>query len=255
MHVEAPVALVFSFLSVWARVAGMFTFLPVPGLKSPFDPPRIFLGLLITIGLAPKWPETNSAAMTPSGLAALVIQEAAFGLCCGLSVLFVLEVFQFAAQVLAQQAGFSYASTIDPTNDTDSGVLLIICQLLCGWLSIAAGLDRQLITLIASSLDHVPPGSFNPAWANFEELSRLAGHIFSTGLRLALPAVAVFLVLDVLLAILSRLEQQLQLTSILFPAKTAGALLAATYVIAAFPGTLESLLRDCFRVLRATAGG
>ena len=50
--------------------------------------------------------------------------EAALGLAIGLALAIVLEVFQMAAQVVSLQAGFGYASTIDPTSGADSTVLL-----------------------------------------------------------------------------------------------------------------------------------
>ncbi len=255
MHVEIPLGFVFTFLGVWARIAGLFSFLPVPGLKSPVDPPRLLMGLILAFCLMPDWHAAALAKAPISGLLLLILHEAVFGVCTSLVVNLIFEAFQFGAQVLAQQAGFSYASTIDPTNDTDSGVLLILCQLLCGFFSISMGLDRQLIAIVAGSLVTIPPGSFAASWQSFDQVTRLGGLMFETGLRLALPAVAVFLALDILLAILSRLEQQLQLTAILFPAKTAGAILVTASLVAGFPQAFETMVRVCLDHVRTAVGG
>jgi flagellar biosynthetic protein FliR len=169
----------------------------------------------------------------------------------GLILLFLFETFQFAAQALSQLAGFSYASTIDPTNDTDSGILLILCQLFCGWLAIAFGLDRELILLMAGSLETAPPGQVSVSLEGGEKIVRLGVMVFETGLRLALPAIGIFLVFDVLLGVLSRLEQQLQLTTVLFPAKTAGAMLVTASLVAVFPQTFHDLSQICLSAVRA----
>ena len=251
MRVELPLALVWGFLAVFARVAGMFSFLPLPGLKTPIDPPRILLGVLITLALFPRWPSPPSgSAVTAGAIAVLALREAVFGVLGGLIVGLIVEAFQLAAQLLAQQAGFSYASTIDPTNDTDSGVLLVLCQLFAGLLAISAGLDRFVLGLLAKSLEQIPPGSFTASLAHLDTASRLCSKMFETGLLLALPSIAIFLVLDVLLAVLSRLEQQLQLTTILFPVKTASAILAASLALRSFPGAFESLMGAGLRALR-----
>lgn len=254
MHVELYLPAIWSFLAVLARVVGFFSFLPVPGLKSPLDPPRAVLAVLFTLCLAPKWPPAPpSSHLTGTSLVVVLVQEAAFGVCAGLIVQVLLDAFQFAAQMLSQMAGFSYASTIDPTNDTDSGDLLILCQLLCGWLAISLGIDRELVAIFARSFDSVPPGAFRLSLETAEPVIRLGSSIFETGLRLSLPVMGVFLALDILLGVLSRLEQQLQLTTILFPAKSAGAILATVALVGSFPKAFAQLARVCLDLLRGLA--
>lgn len=253
MRVEVPLSLVWGFLAVFARVAGIFAFLPLPGLKTPVDPPRILLAVLTALALFPQWP-TIGVSLSAGDIAMLAAREAILGILCGLLIGFVVEVFQLTAQLLAQQAGFSYASTIDPTNDTDSGVLLVLCQLLAGLLSIAAGLDRYVLRVFAKSLEQIPPGTFTASLAQVEAAARLGTKMFETGLLLALPSIAIFLVLDILLAVLSRLEQQLQLTTILFPVKTASAIFVATIAIRSFPPAFESLMGSGLSALRSVLG-
>lgn len=251
MHIELSTSFIWSFLAVLARVGSLFTFLPLPGLKSPFDPPRVLLSVLLTLSLQSRWPVVDPSSTPLSSLLLLLVREAMLGFGAGLILHFLFEAFQFGAQALSQLAGFSYASTIDPTNDTDSGVLLILCQLFCGWLSIAFGLDREFILLLAGSLETAPPGQVMLSPEGAERILRLGSVIFETGLRLALPAIGIFLVFDVLLGVLSRLEQQLQLTTVLFPAKTAGAILVTTSLVASFPQAFHDLSQICLGAVRA----
>jgi flagellar biosynthetic protein FliR len=255
MHVEVPLSLVWSFVAVWVRIAGIFTFLPIPGLRSPIDPPRLFFSLAVTVCMFPQWPTIEISTTPISSLLILLLGEVVLGLSAGVVLSLVFEAFQFAAQVIAQQAGFSYASTIDPSNDTDTGVLLILCQLLTGWISIAIGLDRQLLTLLAGSLATMPPGHVHASMESFQSIARLGSQMFELGLQLALPAVALSLLLDILLGVLSRLEQHLGLTTILFPAKTAGALIIAALTIGSVERAVESQWIQRLPVLRAILGG
>ena len=259
MRVNVPIELAYAFLAVFARISGAFTFLPVPGLKGSVDAPRILIALVVTMSLFPSWPTppANLRSAPVSGLLMLTASEAALGACVGLLINCVFEAFQFGAQALAQQAGFSYASTIDPTNDTDSGVLLILSQLLTSCFAIATGLDRALLKAFADSLETLLPGAFAPSLATAQAVTKLIAQTFEMGLRLALPAIAIFLVLDILLAVLSRLEQQLQLTTILFPVKTAGAIaVAAAAVAGLFPfyEHLENMALQAVRLLLRVAG-
>lgn len=251
MHVELETSMLWSFLAVLARVGSLFTFVPLPGLKSPFEPARLLLSILLTLCLQPRWPLLQPSDTPLSSLLLLLARESILGLGTGLILLFLFEAFQFGAQALSQLAGFSYASTIDPTNDTDSGVLLILCQLFCGWLAIAFGLDRELVLLLAGSLETAPPGQVTVSLEGAGKILRLGGVMFETGLRVALPAIGVFLMFDVLLGVLSRLEQQLQLTTVLFPAKTAGTILVTASLVTVFPQTFQDLSQICLGVIRA----
>ena len=53
-------------------------------------------------------------------------------LAVGLVAAFLTEGFQLGAQVISLQAGYSFATTIDPTSGADSTVLLTIAQLAAG---------------------------------------------------------------------------------------------------------------------------
>ena len=86
------------------------------------------------------------------------------GIAIGVSVAIALEAFTLAAQVLGLQAGYAYASTIDPNTEADSGILLVFAQLMSGMLFFAMGLDREILRLFAQSLEKVPAGAIR-FWA------------------------------------------------------------------------------------------
>src|SRR5689334_18840 len=190
------------------------------------------------MALAPAWPAIDGSTVTGGILAAWVAAEAAFGIAVGLAVGIVLEAFGLAAQILGLQAGYAYASTIDPTTEADSGVLLVFAQLMAGLLFFALGLDREVLRLFAQSLERVPLGVYSLGLPAAQILIRLASGIFSVGLRLALPVVALLLMVDVALALLGRLNQQLQLLALAFPAKMLTALVVLSWVALLFPRIL-----------------
>ena len=64
-----------------------------------------------------------------------------------------LEAFGAGGADPGAQAGYAYASTIDPNTEADSGVLLVFAQLMAGMLFFALGLDREVLRLFAQSLD------------------------------------------------------------------------------------------------------
>ena len=146
-----------------------------------------------------------------------MLSEAALGIGIGLAVAFALEAFVVGAQMMGMQAGYSFASTVDPYTQADSTVLIVIAQTAAALLFFATGLDREVLRIFAHSLVTYPPGTF-VLTKKATELVLLAGStMFSTGLRLALPVIAVMLMVDISLSLLGRVNSQLQLHAIAFP--------------------------------------
>jgi flagellar biosynthetic protein FliR len=227
----------YAFLLVLARVSGALVFVPLPGIRSAAEPARAALVLAFTFALAGRWPVVDASGASGM-LLVWIAAEAAVGIAIGVSLSIALECFALAAQVLGTQAGYAYASTIDPNSEADSGVLQVIAQLLAGLLFFALGLDRELLRLFARSLDKLPPGTFPATLASAESIVGLGGMLFGFGVRLALPVVALLLLVDVALALLGRLNQQLQLLSLAFPLKMLLALLVLAWTVAAYPRIL-----------------
>jgi flagellar biosynthetic protein FliR len=229
----------FAFLLVLARVAGALSMVPLPGLKSSPEIARAALAVGFTFALAGQWPAVDASHITAAKLIGWAIAEGAVGLVIGISTAIVLESLTMAAQLFGMQAGYGYASTIDPNTQADSGILLVFSQLMGGLFFFTMGLDHDVFRLLAESLAKVPPGTFVFGPASAEPLIRLGSSLFSVGIRLALPVVSLLILVDVALALLGRLNAQLQLLTLAFPAKMLTALLVLSWIAALFPRLLR----------------
>ena len=253
-NVTLSAGALYGFLLVLARVSGSLIFVPLPGVKSAPEPARIALALGFTLALYNQWPVVRTDAVTVAALAGWALAEAAVGLAIGVSVAIALEAFTLSAQVLGLQAGYAYASTIDPNTEADSGILLVFAQLMSGMLFFALGLDREILRLFALSLEKVPAGAYVFGRATAEPLIRLGATLFSVGVRLALPVVALLVMVDVALALLGRLNQQLQLLSLAFPAKMLIALLVLSWVAVLYPRIMTEFGGQACAVARRILG-
>jgi flagellar biosynthetic protein FliR len=165
-----------------------------------------------------------------------------------------IEAFVLAAQILGLQAGYAYASTIDPTTQADSSILLVFAQLTAGLLFFALGLDREVIRAFARSLETQPAGSFVLTRPAAEQVLRLGSDMFSTGLRLALPVTALLILVDVALALVGRINAHLQLLTLAFPVKMLLALLMLAWVMALFPAVFRNYGGNMLGVVRGLTG-
>jgi len=239
----------YGFLLVLARVSGVFAFVPLPGFQSAPPMARIVLSVAITLSLFPRWPRPDAAQAGAGRLLMWALPELAVGVVIGLAVAFLLEAFLMGAQVLSLNAGFSFASTIDPTTQAESGVLVVFAQLAGGLIFCSLGLDREVIRTLAYSLEAHPAGAwFAPRAA--EALIRLGGDMLALALRLALPAVALLVLADVALGLVGRLNAQLQLLTMAFPVKMMAALVLLAWITTLLPRLLTAYAGTVFGTLR-----
>lgn len=224
-----------AFLLTLARVGGVFTFVPIPGFKQAPDLIKVVLSVLVTIALYPAWPKWTGPLPSEGFLVVLVMSEAALGITIGLAVRFIEEALLLSSQMVGLQAGYSFASTIDPSSQADSSVLQVLASLMASLLFFAFRLHEQVIRSLAQSLISHPPGQVFSMSTSAEPLIRLGSTIFSAGLRLAFPVVALLMFIDISLALLGRLNAQLQLLSLSFPVKMLVALAVLSMTGAAIP--------------------
>jgi flagellar biosynthetic protein FliR len=228
VSMDLPVGAMFAFLLVLSRVAGLVMFLPIPGFKSAPQPIRGALAVSLTVALMPVWPKLPNILPSFPQLTAWVFCEAGFGLVAGLAVAFLIEGFQLAAQMVSMQAGYGFATSIDPTSQADSGILQVLMGLVTGLLFFTCGIDRELLRVLAASFEKFPAGSWEPTAAGLDGILHLGGAMFTVGLRVAMPVIGLLLLIDLALALLGRIQQQLQLLSLAFPVKMLAALALLT---------------------------
>jgi flagellar biosynthetic protein FliR len=246
-----------SFLLVATRISGAVAFVPIPGMRNAPALPKIMLILTLSLALAPAWTPAPGTALPQTALAYIrcIAAEAAFGLSAGIVVVWLSESLVMAMQVLGMQAGYAYASMIDPTTQADSGMLPVLAQLSGLMLFFAVGLDREVLRVFGASLSAVPPGSFLITAGAAEVIIRHTAAMLSLAARLALPLVALLLLVDLALALLGRLNQQLQLLTLAFPAK----MLVSLVVLSSLAGLIPVLYRQAsdsaVRILWGIAGG
>jgi len=232
-------SLLHGFVFTLARVGGALAFIPIPGFRNSPAVPRIVLTIAITFVLLPVWPDTKSAAGSggPAFSPIWLLSELALGLSVGVLVAWLNEAFVLGMQILGLQAGYAYASMVDPTTQADSSTLQIIAQLGASLLFFATGLDRELFRVFAASLAAHPPGSYLLQAATADSVVRFTSSIFVIALRLALPLIALLIMVDVALALLGRINANLQMLTLAFPAK----MLASMALLAALTAMLPSL--------------
>ena len=237
------------FLLTLTRVGSALFIMPLPGFKDAAISVRVVLVIGISFCLLSVWPATQIDSLSGGQFAVAVLAESAAGLLIGLAVSFINETFQFAAQAVSMQSGFSFASIFDPSSRADTGVFLMMTQFATGLLFFAYGVHHQLLRLLARSFEIFSFHGPHLESASVKTILALGASMFATGLKLGLPLVVLLLLVEFSLALLSRLHAQLHLGMLSFPAKTALSFVFLAAMIARWPALYEKLARQVFQLL------
>ena len=253
MHGELAFSLrtITSFLLVLSRILGVFVFLPLPGKDAGPSMPRVVLAFATSLAVLPYWPSGATQEPTLSLLVMWIGSELALGLTIGLAVGFIAEAFTVGAHILALQAGYAYASVVDPTTQADSDVLQVLAQLIGGMLFFGLRLDHMAIRTFTYSLRSYPPGQFILTRSMATAIVNLSANIFTVGLKLALPTVALLLTTEVALAIVGRLSPQLQLGHSASSIKMLLTLLILVSLLRVIPELYEGFANQVFHFIQA----
>ncbi len=240
-----------AFLLVFARVAGLFAFLPLPGSSLFPATVKAALILLVTLVLLPSTAIRPSLENGIGTICVWVLRETGLGVAAGVALQFLNEMLGLAAQILGFQAGYSYVNTIDPSTQVDAAILNVMLTLLGGLLFFSLDLHLAVVRALAWNLQTVPVGQplASGAGAGLAlAMVRLGGAVLDTATRLAFPVVAILLLLDLALAFLSYVNGRMQLLNLAFPVKMSVAMLSLAALLTAVPRLYQELARQAMAV-------
>lgn len=219
------------FLLVFARIAGFLATAPFFALGGV---PVLVRGALSLLLAAVLYPVIEvSSATVPESAAAYVVTaagEVLVGLALGFMASLVLNAFRVAGELIDLHVGFSMVQLFDPQTVSRESPLgrylfwwsLVIFLLING--------HHYLIGALKQSFDLVPVGGGRYDALLIQHAVRVFGGMFALAVKLALPVIAVLLIADAALALVSRTVPQLNVFLMGFPLKAALGLLILSIV-------------------------
>jgi flagellar biosynthetic protein FliR len=252
-EIAVPAAWVGGFMLTLVRVSALVAMLPIPGFKAAPDLPRACFALGLTLALSARWPAVDLGSASVAQISVWMLTQAAVGLATGMVAAFALDILVLFAQIAGMQAGYSFASTFDPSTQADSGVLLVFAQLTAGLMFFALGFDREILRTLTISWDTTTAAPAVLTGEAARNLLRMGSGLFSSALRLALPVAAFLLIVDIALGIFGRLAAQLQIVTMAFPIKMALGLLLIGLAARHAPAMLARQFQEGAEILRMVA--
>ena len=228
------------------RVLALFGSLPIIAQRSV--PLRLRIGLAFLVAFCAQ---ATSPPIAPIALASgagfmAVIQQVLIGVSMGFAVRIVFTAVEFAGEIIGLQMGLNFAAFFNPMTASEDTAVSRFFGVAVSWLFIVMGGHLMLIGAVVQSFTAFPVASEPFAFLRSVEPHRWGAEIFSLGLWIALPMVAMLLFTNLVLGVISRVAQQMNIFAIGFPITLGvgliGVLLTLPMMQVPFTMALEKML-------------
>jgi flagellar biosynthetic protein FliR len=199
------------------RVLAVFTSAPV--FSNRVFPMRSKVGLALLVALCAQASLSGQPQVSFTGPQALetLIQQVGIGLAIGFSVQVVFASMALAGELIGLQMGLNFATFFDPASSTQSSAVSIFFGHMTVLLFIVLNGHLLVLMAVIRSFDSFPVGSSLLEMLNKVRLYELGAALFSSALWIALPLIAMLLLVNLTLGIISRVAPQMNIYAIGFP--------------------------------------
>jgi flagellar biosynthetic protein FliR len=244
-----------SFLWPLTRILGLIATAPLFGNLSVPVRIKVALGVMLSLVIAPGVPETP--ALDPMSLSgfAILAQQLVIGLAMGFAMRIVFAAAEMAGEITGLTMGFGFATFFDPQTRARTSVIAQFLALLTLMLFLALNVHLLMLSTLAHSFVSMPITDQPMGTAGFRQLALWGGLIFSSGVQLALPMIAVLLITNMALGILTRAAPQLNLFGIGFPVTVGVGFIVVGLVLPFLATPLSRLFEEGIGFIRQLSAG
>jgi flagellar biosynthetic protein FliR len=211
-----------------------------------FGAATVPLQLRIILSLAIGMAALNSApfAVPADGVASIAgVAMIACEVLAGLALGFALQIGYGAAfiggEVISNAMGLGFSSMVDPQSGQSTPVVGQFLSIIATFLLLAMDGHLLLIRYIVASYQALPPGGGMMPNGAFWAIIEFGGAMFGAGVAIALPVAFTLILIQIVMAVLSRSAPSLNLFSVGLPAT----LLAGLFLLAIAAPTMGDAIR------------
>ena len=235
-----------SFICPLTRILGLIMLAPVFAHTSVPRRVKIGLGVFIALIIAPTLPPMPDVGLGSWQGLLILIQQLLVGMAIGFIMRIVFAAVEAAGEIVGLQMGLGFATFFDPQSAGQTLVIAQFFNLLATLLFLAVNGHLLLLDVLAESFKSLPISPQPLAATGFYTVAGYGSIVFSVGLQLALPLIAILLMTNLALGILTRSAPQLNIFAIGFPITLGVGLIALDVTLPYFTPQLERIFQNGF---------
>jgi len=229
------------------RVLALFGSLPVMGQRNVPARVRVALAFLIAFCAQASLPAMPVIPLNSGAALLAVIQQLVIGVSLGFAVRIVFTAIEFAGEIIGLQMGLNFAGFFNPMTGGEATATSRFFGVLVSWVFIMINGHLMLITAVVESFHAFPVGPEPFAFLRAVSPQSWGADVFRVGLWIALPLVGMLLFVNLVLGIISRVAQQMNIFAIGFPVTLSvgllGTMLTLPMLEMPFTTALEQMLQ------------
>lgn len=224
------------------RVLGLFTAAPVLSMRAIPLRVRVGLAALVALCAQPGLPPMPTVPLDSPTALAMVAQQVVIGLTIGFAARVVFTAIEFAGEIIGLQMGLNFASFFDATSGSQVTATARFFNTMAAWLFVVINGHLLLTLAVIRSFETFPVSDHPLAVIDALQPQVWGAEIFKLGLWIALPIVAMLLFVNLVLGIISRVAQQIQIFSVGFAITVSVGLVGMMLTLPMLQGPLTSAL-------------
>jgi len=199
------------------RVLALFSALPVFAQRGVPARVRVALAFLIAFCAQASLPAMPVIPLDSAVAVLAIVQQLLIGLSLGFAVRIVFSAVEFAGEIIGLQMGLNFAGFFNPMTGGEATATSRFFGVSVSWLFIVTGGHLALIAAVVQSFQTFPVGPEPFAFLRAVQPQVWGAEVFRLGLWIALPMIGMLLFVNLILGIISRVAQQMNVFSIGFP--------------------------------------
>nr|MBS0021174.1 flagellar biosynthetic protein FliR [Gammaproteobacteria bacterium] len=199
------------------RISAFITAAPVFGNR--LIPARVRMGvaLTLTVVIAPVIPPVPLIDPVSAPGLLLAIQQLLIGAALGFALRLVFAVLEIGGQLIAQMMGLGFAVLVDPQNGIDVPVVSRLYLILATLVFLNLNGHLAVVEVLSDSFVTLPVASQGLGQRGLWALVIHAGWVFSSAVRMALPAIIALFIVNLAFGVMARAAPQLNIFAVGFP--------------------------------------
>ncbi len=199
------------------RILALFSALPVMGQRNVPMRLRVALAFLIALCAQATLPVMPVIALDSAAAVLAVVQQLLIGVSLGFAVRIVFAAVEFAGEIVGLQMGLNFAGFFDPATGGQTTAMSRFFGVSVSWLFIVINGHLLLIAAVVQSFAAFPVSAEPFAFLRAVQPQLWGAEVFRLGLWIALPMIGILLFTNLVLGVISRVAQQMNIFSIGFP--------------------------------------
>ncbi len=158
-------------------------------------------------------------ALSIIGYGVMAVKEIALGFTMGYIVLMVTAILRFAGSIIGMQIGFSFVQVADPSSNQSLGLISEFFQLAGTLIFLVINGHLIMFNAFYKSFALIPPAKATIDGGIMQEIIAHSNMLFICGLQISMPVIAIILMGDVALGIISRTVPKMNIFQLSFAVK------------------------------------